>query len=215
MKTLYTLLILTFCAQYTHAQKIVFIYNEAGLRVKRGSEDALPVTLVEFTAEKAARDFGAAVLLRWQTSTEENSDRFEIERSADGSIWTQINTIPAKGGKNETSHYDATDVAPLEGQNYYRLKMIDRDDSFAYSRIRNVLLETPVVLFPNPAQNKLFVRGILCERVQVYDSSGQMLVDENKVTQEGIDISQLPDGPYIVKVIGASGKIIVRTIVKK
>ncbi|KAA0991680.1 T9SS type A sorting domain-containing protein [Dyadobacter aurulentus] len=215
MKKLYTVILLIVFSQTTNAQKIRFFYDEAGMRVKRGEENALPVTLVRFDVRKIEKEMQIEALLEWETSTEQNSDRFEIERSHDGKSWYLVGTVPATGGKNETSRYDAINAAPLEGQNYYRLKMIDRDDSFAYSQIRNIFLESTAVLYPNPVKNRLFIQGILCKSVQVLNTRGQILIAKASVNEEGIDISHLPDGTYIVKITGSGGETTTRTIAKR
>lgn len=83
----------------------------------------LPVTLTSFTATKENN----TALLKWATTQETNSDRFEIERSLGGKEWGKIGTVLSTGESNALRNYSYTDNAPLAGENLYRLKMIDKD----------------------------------------------------------------------------------------
>src|SRR5258708_40341589 len=87
----------------------------------------LPVGLLSFDAEKK----GASVLLTWKTAQEQKSDRFEIERSADGISYHLIGTLAASGNTSMVTSYSFTDHQPLDGINYYRLKQVDIDGLFA------------------------------------------------------------------------------------
>lgn len=101
----------------------VFIYN---------GEKVLPVNLTEFNAQKA----NDGVLLQWVTATELNSAQFEVEKSREGISFTQMGIVAAT---NETlAKYNFTDVNPEEGINFYRLKMIDKDGSYEYSKIISI-----------------------------------------------------------------------------
>lgn len=101
----------------------IFIYN---------GERVLPVNLTEFNAQKSTD----GVLLNWITATELNTKQFEIERSNEGILFTQLAVVEAT---NETlAKYNFTDINPNEGVNFYRLKMIDKDDSYEYSKIINI-----------------------------------------------------------------------------
>ena len=69
----------------------------------------LPVALISFTAEKN----GQTVLLKWKTAQEQNSDRFEIERSADGRNFNTIGNVAATGNTNSIRNYSFTDNGPM------------------------------------------------------------------------------------------------------
>lgn len=93
------------------------------------AEGALPVKLTSF---KAAKE-GKVVSLNWSTTEEIGSDRFEVERSMDGKVWSFIGEVKANGTTRNLNLYHFTDVQPAQGQNLYRLKMIDQDNTFAFS----------------------------------------------------------------------------------
>lgn len=109
----------------------------------------LPVQLLSFTAEQKNN----AVVLNWSTSREVNANSFEVERSVNGSTYTTIDQVNAKGGYSITNNYSSTDAKASTGVNYYRLKMIDIDGKFTYSDVRKINLsnsKTSISVFPNP-----------------------------------------------------------------
>ena len=87
----------------------------------------LPIYLASFTGERS----GNFNQLYWVTEQEINSSHFEIERSLNAIDFYRIGTEPA----NVTNPYEFLDEAPLIGDNYYRLKMIDRDSQYSYSKV--------------------------------------------------------------------------------
>ena len=116
------------------------------------AQSALPVTLVAFDAEKEGR----SVRLSWKTSLETNSDFFEIQRSRDAKNWKGLDRVQAAGESSQQATYGYTDAEPMAGTGYYRLKMVDRDGTFAFSQIRKVAWDgEDLVVFPNPAGDRL------------------------------------------------------------
>jgi len=85
----------------------------------------IPVELNSFTALMQNNN----VLLNWSTSSETNNLGFDIERrsSNNNSGWQKIGFVPGKGTTTEKSSYNFTDVNPVEGKSYYRLRQIDLD----------------------------------------------------------------------------------------
>lgn len=111
----------------------------------------LPVTLVSFNAKAGVE----GIQLKWTTTNEHDFDRFVIEKSANPAKgFAEIESV--KGGN---SSYLFTDKAGIKGINYYRLKMIDLDGSYAYSKITNAYLEfgaEEYVVYPNPSADRSF-----------------------------------------------------------
>ena len=95
-------------------------------------DEPLPVKLVYFnvTAE------GKKAHLSWQTATEQNSDRFDIERSMDGLHFEKIGSVKAAGNSTAHINYNYFDPGPKKGINYYRLKEVDIDNSLQYSETK-------------------------------------------------------------------------------
>lgn len=178
----------------------------SGFFISGQSEEALPVTLVSFKAKKREQE----ALLQWQTSSEIDSDRFEIERSADGKNWHYLGQVMSKGGEATTTDYSYTDALPLAGTNMYRLKMIDRaadgrDGSLAYSRIAVLEFEgEKVAVYPNPAIGvpTVHVKGLKPENVRnirLFDAAGRLLL-QPALQQSGMDIRKLRPGTYAVEI---------------
>jgi hypothetical protein len=110
---------------------------------------ALPVELTAFTA----RPFESSkTQLDWATASEYNVATYAIEYSRSGHDYQTIGTVPAKGNGNNLTNYQWLHPAPQTGDNYYRLRILDRDGSFAYSPMQVVRFEhvaAPFVLFPS------------------------------------------------------------------
>jgi hypothetical protein len=182
---------------------------------------ALPVTLVNFEAVKLEN----TVKLNWSTSSETNSDRFEIERSLDGKQWLKIGTVSSQGESNAEHQYSFTDNYPIKSssskrENLYRLKMVDADATFAYSRIRSVVFgqEGEVALYPNPItigdELNLLTDDIgKIADVRIYDNSGKLV--HQLPASKRIDTRKLPAGLYMVLIMYTDGSVSSHRVIKQ
>jgi hypothetical protein len=165
----------------------------------------LPVTLISFNATKE----GSSVNLTWATTEETNSDRFEIEFGTDGKVWNKIGTVASAGESRGLAEYSYQHNQPVAGQNLYRLKMVDKDLTFAYSAIRNVSLEGLIknAVYPNPVTNgKLQLTDWTnVKALELYNQQGRKLQTFKPSDQDKMDVSKLADGLYVIKVIRANG----------
>lgn len=171
----------------------------------------LPVTLANFDVvklEKTSR-------LSWVTTTETNSDRFEIERSAKGNVWVKIGEVKPNRESSQRQYYSFTDPAPLSGENLYRLRMVDRDETFAYSRIESLNFESGIELFsyPNPVSDRLMIKNFdNITKVAMMNTSGINVLRLNKVSGDGIDVIKLVPGTYILKLTLKDGTFITHKV---
>ena len=182
-------------------------------------ENPLPVTLTTFTVKNAEMQ---TALIQWTTTAEANSDRFEIERSMNGKLWKQIAVVNAKGESSKLVKYEYTDSKPEAGTNLYRLRMVDKDATFAYSRIQsaefNIAMKT--VLYPNPAVDylNLNVDDIsLIQRIQISNFLGNSVYDKTKISADlssRVDLKNLPSGMYIVRITRDNGNVAFSKIIK-
>ncbi|WP_234666023.1 T9SS type A sorting domain-containing protein [Dyadobacter sp. CY261] len=178
-------------------------------------EGKLPVTLVSF--EAVSRE--SQVHLSWKTSQETNASHFDVERSNDAKTWNKVAETAAIGDSRESNSYTAIDKAPLSGTNYYRLKTVDRDHTFAYSRTVSVDLENigmKVWAYPNPASRTLHITGVdpqSISHVSLANASGQIVAQFDTVSEKGIDLGQFSSGMYLVKIVTKDGSHTVRKIV--
>ena len=74
----------------------------------------------------------------WETQQEINSQSFEIQKSTDGTNFSPIGSITAKGNSQSKTSYSFIDHSPVAGKNYYRLKEMDVDGKFTLSNIISV-----------------------------------------------------------------------------
>ncbi len=112
---------------------------------------ALNPVPVKFSSIKAYEKT-TGVQIDWTSYQEENLADYVIERSANGSVFLAIGSVPAVGSTS-IIHYDFFDASPLPGINYYRIKPVDIDTRFSYSNIVKVNLDksnTSFSLYPNP-----------------------------------------------------------------
>jgi hypothetical protein len=179
------------------------VYTLAAIR-----DDALPVELVSFTG--AARE--RASYLEWLTSAEINSSHFGIERSGDAKTWQLIGKVAARGDEGAevmSRRYGFVDDNALDGSNYYRLKMVDRavdgkDEAFAYSRIVKVDITAgpEFTVFPNPVSEKLFFSKTIMRSLssaRLTDPGGRTMYASREPSADGIDVSGMPAGLYMLK----------------
>lgn len=163
-------------------------------------ETVLPVTLLSFSAQKQNN----TVLLKWQTTNEINNSYFGIERSADSKAFTSISKINA-ANTGHVNNYSFTDNLPLQGINYYRLKQVDNDGSFAYSEIESADLtnsSSEFSVLPNPATNTIKIIIPSCNAIStiaLYDMSGRRIMREAvaaSINSKIFNISRLAPGVY-------------------
>ncbi|MEM9820628.1 MAG: choice-of-anchor B family protein [Bacteroidota bacterium] len=171
-------------------------------------QTVLPVELLDFSAEVKDQQ----VVLQWSTSSETNNKGFALERLHDQNDrdFSQINWQNSKG--NEGAQYQHLDMDVIAGQSYlYRLKQIDIDGQFSYSRIVSVTIPREgqiISIQPNPASDRIQVRfgptiEVASSQLSLHDISGRLLqeVDLTLVNDNQYDlgIDHLPNGIYILR----------------
>ena len=165
-------------------------------------DQVVPVELLSFQGQPNTE----GVLLTWATASEERFNRFEVERGTDTKSWTKLTDKAAKG---TNSQYETLDTKPIYGINYYRLKMVDNDGSFSYSKTVAVNWGKPSSkewsVFPNPAKNKIFLSGNEdvsgTYDVEIRDISGKSLIKTTlQNVRNGLDIQDLPSGTYLLDI---------------
>ena len=167
----------------------------------------LPVKLTSFQVVKEQN----TPILSWKTTEESNSDKFEVQHSTDGKNWKIISTIAAKGESRSLVSYSYTDITPANGENLYRLRMVDKDGTSALSRIVSISLDKQltVLLYPNPASTTIKLEianwGDMKE-VKIYDLNGKKVFFSNKLTSNEINVGQLAAGTYILSVTDKNGE---------
>ncbi|WP_205501980.1 T9SS type A sorting domain-containing protein [Rufibacter psychrotolerans] len=118
-----------------------------------GLGNPLPVSLTRF--DGVSRN--GAVELTWATASEINNDRFEIERSLNGRDFVKVGQVKGQGNSSAMVEYSFTDRG-VQGTAYYRLKQLDFDNAFEYSKVIAVKHtsagnSTAMSVYPNPVTN--------------------------------------------------------------
>jgi|GEM_PF-185744 len=163
----------------------------------------LAINLNTFTAQKQ----DASVLLKWSASNESGFRGFEIERSLDGVTFTKTGEV---AGSNSSS-YNFTDVnLPNVNRVFYRLKLVNTNGTFNYSRIIPVQLDhkfSNALVYPNPTKGNLTVKLDKPLQqpslVQVTDISGRFVFSQ---TAKGgaqlieLDLLKLAPGRYFIRI---------------
>lgn len=168
------------------------------------STGALPVRLIAFSGKSTLQ----GNILSWITTQESENNGFSIERSTDGKSFESIGFIEGKGNTNTDYTYNFLDqiAIPLT---YYRLKQIDWDGSYNYSKIISVESELAIQVYPNPSQGKLKVESSLANQsLRLLTHQGKILFEKPMLPSQVIDTSGYPKGLYILMIGSKSFRII-------
>ena len=163
--------------------------------------DALPVTLLSFNA---AYD-NSQIKTGWVTTNEINLSAFEIERSIDGRNFVAVGTVKANNAAG-TNRYNFVDAAIAAEIVYYRLKSINIDGSYTYSKtaVVNIKLKDKVSIYPNPSTSTITIHhkmATINAKVEVFTIDGRKLLLqklEQGATQTTVDVSRLSNGNYLL-----------------
>ncbi len=173
----------------------------------------LPVKLTSFNGTITTQ----GTLLKWATSYEFNNAKYIVEKSVDGTNYQPIGEVGAIDNVLATKNYSFTDAAFRSGDAaYYRLKQVDIDGRFTYSKVVYVngskSGSVKVKIFPNPFVNEIQVTGISSAEmnkgnIRLYNVTGAQ-VDFQISGANAIQVADnLPAGLYILKVKDAAYKI--------
>ena len=177
------------------------------------------VNLLDFKTRKKNN----SVLLEWVTDTVSATKYFEIERSSDGNTFNKIGEKLAKNVKTKTSH-TFLDEHPLP-VNYYRLKLINEDGGYSFSKVIAVNQNGAFysTIQPNPFMQSFAVHTFLASpqpiKIQLLDMSGRLMrykstmgvVGNNKL--EFDDVGSLKPGIYMVRIV-RSDTVVEKKVVK-
>ena len=164
-----------------------------------GADEAAVNLPVEYTRPLSAQTVQSGIQLRWSTGIEHNAAQFEVQRSADGSVFEKITAVPVKGNNSE---YQLVDQHPNEGANYYRLKQIDLDGRFKLSNVAMAKWEAGAVIgvFPNPTSGHFNIRNSTgsWEKAVLINATGQTV--RTFRTGEETTLQGLENGVYRLEV---------------
>jgi hypothetical protein len=170
----------------------------------------LPVHLTSFTATV----LNGKVQLNWQVSEQLNILKYDVETSTDGNNFSVLGTVAAVSA----SRYAFTHGMPVNGINFYRLKIIENDGSFKYSKIVTAEINNAscVQVLPNPFTNSIHMIVALSNpspvNTVIFDATGRKIYERTVYGNTGINkfeitsLQHFAPGVYMVSV--TSNKLI-------
>jgi hypothetical protein len=189
--------------------------TDAGSAYVFTNPTALPVELMNFTVVQNDQ-FN---YLSWQTSNEQNSDYFDIERSTDAKQFDKIGTIKAFGTTNQVQNYHFLDtlLPPQYKVLYYRLRQVDTDNKVNYSPIRSIKIDKQdkhvIKIYPNPNNGQFIATIPISENateMMIQNSRGEVIwkgrVEAGQESQS-IQLDQAANGLYFVSCRNNQGLI--------
>lgn len=185
----------------------------------------LPVSLTAFSASLNNNK----VDLKWTTASEVNVSHFVVEKSTDGSNYTDAGMVFSYGSAFETANYTLSDnIAGTQSKViYYRLRSVDIDGKSQLSATRIIRIDSKesnsiaILTYPNPVNNELriTVPANWQNKKAVYElfnANGQIakrIETANSSQTEAINVASLAPGFYIVRV-SCEGQVAQQKIVK-
>ena len=194
------------------------IFNLSFNNISLATPSVLPVKLISFTGKEQNN---GSVLLEWATAMEQNTDRFEIEASTDGTQFSKVSSVDAKGNSLAESKYQFTYNRKTGASTFFRLKQIDKDGHAEYSPV--ILVKTNannlfITVSPNPVRNKIIIASDdnAITGVHIFSASGTLVksIRNNNSNSLSVDMSHLPKGTYYLQ-IESAGTTTKKMIIKE
>ncbi len=176
----------------------------------------LPANFITFTG-KLHND--NTVQLNWVVATSTEPHRFEVERSADGLLFTRIGVV-----NGQQSAYQFADREPGQGNNYYRIKELDKNGAATYSKTINLQLAYKLTLYPNPVADKLNIQLATSRTemvsIELSDLHGRLVHTENRMLHQSVngltvDTKALKPQVYLLTIRSATGEVIATQKISK
>ncbi len=191
---------------------ITFICGKTLAQYKGGISDGYSLCVMTKTIVLPIEllDFGVAyddkcVHVNWSTLSEINNEYFEIERSSDLLLWNIIAHIKGVNNSNQLVKYECSDVSPVVGISYYRLKQVDFDGKSSYSKVLSLKIEeiehNIIEVYPNPVTSNIVHFNNATEEpflITIYSQLGQF-VFQKMLNGSSIELPNLMHGVYVLK----------------
>ncbi len=183
--------------------------------IVNANTSTLPVEMTYFEANPVSP---IEVDLNWGTATEYNHAYFEVEKRYEGTDFETIGSVTSAGNSQEPVDYSFNDDSRMEAINYYRLKSVDIDGAYSYSKTVEVryadLINQNLKLYPNPASDNLTVeilqsgKTISAIRMVITDASGRTVMNVAPTFTQGrseISVTTWPAGVYFMNILFEDG----------
>ena len=174
---------------------------------------------VKFIDVKASFINKTTASVQWQIATPVlNAGEFEIEISYNASSWTKIGSIPITEASRGLYNFVQYNIST--GKLYYRIRQIDKDGSFSFSKIvllNNKKTAGSFIIYPNPANDVIKISAPIntTATVLLFDAVGRKLISTiiSNNTSE-ISTANIPSGTYLLQVTGFDAVQIQKIVVK-
>lgn len=191
--------------------------EEVTLSLNGATEQPLPLTLISFTGKQTAQNENT---LTWKTANEKAFSHFEIQKSSDAKKFEKIGEV--KGNNGEVYEYldNSSLITHHSSLNYYRLKMIDQDGSFSFSKIINIENKKEMELvYPNPADDHIFIENIRGDlrNYKIIDGLGRQhfSLENSRNKLEKLNLEKLQNGLYFIQIQSVIGIEYRKIMIKK
>jgi type IX secretion system substrate protein/VCBS repeat protein/FG-GAP repeat protein len=183
-----------------------WIYSQVYLTT--GTSNVLPLDLISLTATPVDKN----IVLNWKTAQEQGTKNFIIEHSLDDINFAPLDSVNAKGNTVTTTSYDYTHYHPSIGIHYYRLKEVDIDGHFTYSKTVSATIDAngpEFSVYPNPASDQLIITftGITqSSLIRIIDGAGNVVrqysfnANSNQTT---VSLKGVSKGTYFVQLVNS------------
>jgi hypothetical protein len=195
----------------------MWLAGNGGTILKGFSDSNIPVELTSFNAAVS----GKTVNLTWKTATELNNSGFDVERKYSGKNWQKVVFVKGRGTTSEISEYSFVDKPEKTGVVQYRLKQMDLDGTYEYSKVVEVDLTLPDKYelsqnYPNPFNPTTSIKYSLAANsrveLKIYNILGKEVAQlVNEVQEAGsyeinFNAANLTSGVYIYELNTGSFK---------
>jgi uncharacterized protein (DUF1501 family) len=175
----------------------------------------LPVHLMLFSGRLNAEQQGA---LQWKTADELNFSHFEVEHSTNGNDFRFVGKVVGSSTNGRITDYAFVHQRPAVGNNFYRLKLMDKDGSYRYSETVLIKLELQpktLTVFPNPVTGNFRINSVeKITQVQIVGISGAIVRTVN-YTGQPLDVTDLRTGNYVIRCYNGKELVGVTKILKQ
>ena len=168
-------------------------------------QGTLPVTLQSYYAIKK----GSTAVITWKTKSEQNNQKFVVERGSSATNFTFFKEVAGAGDSSTPLSYAVTDYTPLAGVNYYRLTQYDKDGTskvLGTDAVNFDLTTEKTTVYPNPARTYVNVKSNSSENIislNLISLTGKTILTNNyaqSAANEGVklELADIPSGTYIL-----------------
>ena len=204
------------CVNYLESNIITITVKPAGS----------PGCTAFITGINALQQGPASVLVTWETLPEYDDYMYTVERSETQTIWYKVATVMGKHSTTQNNSYSTMDQHPVNGMNFYRIKRANGNGVETFSRAVSVELklegEQALVIAPNPVKDILYIKNVAqyASDVNIYLITPQgkllktVIIKQGTMMQEEMEMGDIPQGIYIVRVDFGDGTIKTMKITK-